>query len=381
MDEAKNFMLGMMQTLKERIGNPFVGAFAAAWLVWNFKIVLVVLGKGPWEAKIKYIYKDLMPDRIDWFFHGYLIPGAVAAIWIFLLPPLFRKITVWHEKQINLNREAIYGVTEQKVLTNEEAVSLRTHILEEKTKLLDQKEKFSKSLTDHALEIQNLNSQIQNLSSEKQAAEKDKNELNNRIVESRTELNSLKESIKPKISHLDFSTVNLSNDGLHEELLSIGFNLEIRAFSRNDQFITIDKKYNYWPLIANGSLSFRGQYLLPDRTFIDESCATIIVIIHALTRKLHKKIIPISELITECTLIELPNILSSFDHLISVNLISYTDNESDFYQTSSSARIAHQFIQIGFRLNEARTSNSPKLKKLFDELLEEKAETAESISA
>lgn len=376
MDEAKNFMLGMMQTLKERIGNPLIGAFAAAWFVWNFKIVLVIVGKGPWDAKIKYIYTDLMKDWTDWAVHGYLIPLIVAGLWIFLLPPAFRWVTVWHERQLNQNRKAIYGVTEQRVLTEDEAVILRTHILEEKTKLLDEKEKFSKSLTEYALKIENLNSQIQTISSEKKKSEENNTALSNQILVSNSELSSLKESIKPKISHLDFSTANLPIEGLHAELLAIGFNLETRGFSRNNQFVTLDDRFNYWPLITKGELTFRGQRLLPDRTYIDESCAAIIIIFHALTKNRHVKTIPTTELLTECTLIDLPNIVSSFDHLISISLISYTDNDINFNQTSSSAKIAHQLIQIGFRLNEARISKSLKLKKLMEELLEEKAETA-----
>lgn len=353
MDEAKNFMLGMMQTLKERIGNPFIGAFAAAWFVWNFRIVLVVLGKGPWEAKIKYIYEDFMPTRLDWFLHGYLIPGIGAAIWIFLLPPIFRWITVFHEKQLNKNREAIYGATEQKILTKEEAISLRTHVLEEKTKLLDEKEKFSKSLTENALEIQNLNSKLNSTTAELSDAVEVRNKLQKQNTEYEGKLDIFAALIKEKIYHLDFYQSNITIEKRNAELLAIGFKSFQREFSHGEALVVLDNDINHWPLVSNGSIIFRGHEVLKKGLCIEEACAAAIIIISALHRKRKIDMLPFNEVIYQLSSISAPNALTSLDQLINLNLITIQSKEA-IIPTANLLDISTALKDIGFRISPSK---------------------------
>ncbi|WP_407715773.1 hypothetical protein ACJJWD_09460 [Comamonas testosteroni] len=343
MDEAKNFMLGMMQTVKERIGNPFVGAFATAWFIWNFKIVLAVLGKGPWEAKIKYIYKDLMPNQWDWFVHGYLIPGSIAAVWIFLLPPVFRKITIWHEKQINLNREAIYGVTNQKVLTSDEATDLRNHILEEKLKIINDKEKLSKSLTDNQVLIKKLSDEVEQRTKQNEELIVANRTLTKMREDNEHQISQLSDRIQSKKFSIDHSMKEPNTAFTPERMSRIGFNNEYRVRSQGESLLTRGDDTNYWPLITRGALIYEGDVVLKEGVFIDENCAAISLIISNLIRRQSSNLIELNEIMHYCNLISMSNIFTAIDHLVNIELLAYDP-------TKQLVQINHEMINFSWQL-------------------------------
>ena len=134
MDEAKTFLLGVMQTARERFGNPLISAFAIAWAIWNFRLLLVLIGNGEggWQAKITYIDTRLMPHWWNWAWHGFLVPAISALAWIYLLPPLLRKVASDHEKHQNQTRDAIFAATESRTLSADEALTLRSVMVKQR---------------------------------------------------------------------------------------------------------------------------------------------------------------------------------------------------------------------------------------------------------
>jgi hypothetical protein len=163
MDDAKKFLLSAMQTLKERFANPFIGAFVAAWCTWNFKIILVVLGSGKdWEVKNNYIFKTLMPHWHDWAVHGYLIPALIALCWIYIFPYVLQPIAIHHEKQLNKNRKKLLEATEQRTLKEEDAQTLREHVINEISRTQEIREKTFKTLDENINTITKLTSDLAN---------------------------------------------------------------------------------------------------------------------------------------------------------------------------------------------------------------------------
>ena len=132
MDDAKNFVLGIFQTVRERFGNPLVSAFAIAWAIWNFRLLLVLVGDGGWRDKIVYIDTKLMTEWWHWLLHGTTIPLAAALFWIYVLPPALRKIATDHEKMSNLNREALFQVAETRTLSVQEALEMRAIMIKQR---------------------------------------------------------------------------------------------------------------------------------------------------------------------------------------------------------------------------------------------------------
>lgn len=163
MDDAKAFMLGLMQTARERFGNPLIGAFAIAWALWNFRIILILVGSGDggWKAKIEHIDTKLMPHWYDWAIHCYLVPAVFAIVWIYVLPPILRKVAAHHEKNISRNREAIFSVTETRLLSTEEAMHMRQVILKQRAEWLAEKYTHSQALETYAKQFKESSQEIE----------------------------------------------------------------------------------------------------------------------------------------------------------------------------------------------------------------------------
>ena len=146
MDDAKNFVLGIFQTGRERFGNPLVSAFAIAWAIWNFRLLLVLVGDGGWRDKIVYIDTKLMTEWWHWLLHGTTIPLAAALFWIYVLPPALRKIATDHEKMSNLNREALFQVAETRTLSVQEALEMRAIMIKQRAEWQQEKAETAQSL-------------------------------------------------------------------------------------------------------------------------------------------------------------------------------------------------------------------------------------------
>ena len=277
MNEAKQFMMSMMQTMKERIGNPFIGAFAAAWLIWNFKIVLVIIGNGKegWRDKIKFIFIELMPSDWDWFIHGYLYPGFAAFTWVFILPPVLRFIHVWHEEQANKTKEAIYKATSKKVITKEEELELRNHITEEYIKLTEQREKSAKALQDSVRTQKELSDQIAenstqiiNLQSEKAELEKEKSNL-------KASVNNLNAIINPNA--LEVVNSDLEDQSVKNNILTkIGFS--ISKIESKELSLVAHEHYNvYLPIQILRDVIYEETLILNRNQILDEITAFTLI--------------------------------------------------------------------------------------------------------
>lgn len=163
MDDAKNFVLGIFQTVKERFGNPLISAYALAWAVWNFRLLMVVMGDGDggWRAKINYIDTQLMPRWQDWAVHGGFIPLAIALAWIYALPPILRRVAAHHERAANKTRSAIYQVTETRTLSAEDALEMRVVMLKKHAEWIAEKATTMQSLETYERATEALTAELE----------------------------------------------------------------------------------------------------------------------------------------------------------------------------------------------------------------------------
>lgn len=127
MDSVKEVLTSFVESMRDRIGNPLVGAFFLSWLVWNFRLVLVLVGdgEGGWKAKLDFIDKTLMTNPSDWWIHGLLYPLAIAGLWVFAFPFLSRYILIFDKSQRIVTRKAVLKVEEKKPISEDEAMRLR----------------------------------------------------------------------------------------------------------------------------------------------------------------------------------------------------------------------------------------------------------------
>lgn len=128
MESIRDLWNSVRLSLLDRLSNPLLGAFCIAWTVWNFRIVITLLGAGAWREKIDYIDKVLMTTAWDWAIHAYAIPLAVAAVYVFLLPPLLRKVTVYHREQAAITARAVMIADGEQPISEVEASRLLARI-------------------------------------------------------------------------------------------------------------------------------------------------------------------------------------------------------------------------------------------------------------
>lgn len=99
MDTVKEFFEAIKGQLSERLANPFTGAFCIAWVVWNFRLLMVFAGKGTYQEKFLYIDTNLYPDGWFWLVRGAALPMATAAAYLWAYPRATRWIAEDYRKQ------------------------------------------------------------------------------------------------------------------------------------------------------------------------------------------------------------------------------------------------------------------------------------------
>lgn len=247
MDDAKNFLLGLMQTARERFGNPLISAFAISWIIWNFRLVLIFFGNGDggWQGKITYIDTKLMPHWRDWLIHGIAIPLASSLFWIYVLPPLLRRIASDHEKNQNLNREAIFTITEARTLSSEEAFRLREVMIKQRAEWQAEKAETLQSL--------------ENYSNKQEITLKELDEAKKTIDIQTKEIEELKKQIEKLNAPPPRKQFDFHQKTTEEKARALGLKIKYKN-SENPDLVTFDNKSISWPWHPSEYQKFDIQY-------------------------------------------------------------------------------------------------------------------------
>lgn len=72
--------------LSERLTSPLFGAIAVAWIVWNYRAVLVVLSGEPVLRKFEIIDQLLYPTALSVTLKCVLLPVGTALVYLFIYP-------------------------------------------------------------------------------------------------------------------------------------------------------------------------------------------------------------------------------------------------------------------------------------------------------
>lgn len=134
MDDAKEFLASILKTVRDRFSNPLISAFVIAWVIWNFRVVLVLIGTGDggWLAKIDYLDKRLMTQSWMWGVHGLVVPLLVSLAWIYILPPFLRKVASHHEGESGKTKAALLAAAEKAPISEEERDRLWSKLTSER---------------------------------------------------------------------------------------------------------------------------------------------------------------------------------------------------------------------------------------------------------
>ncbi|MGH8492482.1 MAG: hypothetical protein ACRERR_05180 [Moraxellaceae bacterium] len=139
--------------VKARFENPLLGAFALSWLIWNYKLIIIIVGKMDPTNKIDYIASQLYATNLQKI-------GCVAAPLVFSLfylliyPELDRWLSVQVEQRRIKKSQALERVQHGRLLTATESKELQGKMIEleiEKQRLVkeaqDEAHRISRALT------------------------------------------------------------------------------------------------------------------------------------------------------------------------------------------------------------------------------------------
>lgn len=153
MSIIENFATNVKAQLYERIANPLTSTFVISWLLWNYKVVMVLFSSDSLIHKFAFIHNSIFITFGDALLYGFIYPAISTYIYLFLLPSL--SLIVY--KKWKKDQEALVSskneIEKNRLLTQEESDNLRTEIYDfkEATKkkyktLEDEKEAYSRAL-------------------------------------------------------------------------------------------------------------------------------------------------------------------------------------------------------------------------------------------
>lgn len=125
MIEMEEFTKSIKAHLYERATSPLLGSFVMSWLLWNFKIVLVVISSMSPTDKIMYI--DLLSaiDADHWFTRSLIFPLVTSIAYIFLFPFPARFVFVYSRRQQLKTKLMQQQIDNETPITREEARDIR----------------------------------------------------------------------------------------------------------------------------------------------------------------------------------------------------------------------------------------------------------------
>ena len=116
--------------LSERLRNPFYGAFFVAWVVLNFRLVLILIGDGTWAAKINFIDTRLYVTWWHWAIYGYLVPIVAASLYVLTTPFISRWVSIFQRVTEKTTKARLLAIDGEVPLTRAEADQLRQKLFE-----------------------------------------------------------------------------------------------------------------------------------------------------------------------------------------------------------------------------------------------------------
>lgn len=112
-------------TLYDRTSSPLFGSFAISWAVWNYRLLVVLVGEGKFAEKIAYIDGALYPNWSWVCGLGVGAPLLTAVLFIYLYPFPARWVYEFTAKQQKRLRDLRKQIEGDELIGVEEARELR----------------------------------------------------------------------------------------------------------------------------------------------------------------------------------------------------------------------------------------------------------------
>lgn len=114
--------------LYDRAVSPLMGSVIVSWVVWNYKLLLLLISKESFLEKYRIISEVLYTTKASIYLDGLLYPTLTAAAYIFIYPypaEFVFRFTRHRQKSISNIKREIEG---EALLTVKESIVLRREI-------------------------------------------------------------------------------------------------------------------------------------------------------------------------------------------------------------------------------------------------------------
>lgn len=248
--------------LYERTNSPFVGAFIFYWIIYNYKII-VILFDSKLESKNKFIEIDKLyiddiisiQNFIDIPIDRLLIPLGITLLYILVFPflsNLIHKGWVWHQNELK-------KISNGKVLTKKEFGDLQRRFTELELSFDDTFSKKDNEIIGLKQLIESKDSRLDELTSEK-------NELSNEIIKN--------ESLKKQVTDL-----KTEKEVLQKHIRMLEENQKVDNNFLNDIPKLTEKEKDLLTAIniqGNPTITQIGEYLHVTKTSIRKTINSLI---------------------------------------------------------------------------------------------------------
>jgi hypothetical protein len=167
MSEIANSAKKALDTITERVRNPFLFSFLIALVVQNFRFFLVLLSDDPYLVKLSYIDSTLYLTAWDAWRNFLLIPIAGGLAFTLGFPWLDLGITAAREWIGNIHERCILRLRRQKPIAEDHLADLHASYAAEKNELIAelqrQGEAFSVNNAANTAKIEHLKRRLSRL--------------------------------------------------------------------------------------------------------------------------------------------------------------------------------------------------------------------------
>lgn len=130
METVKEFFDAIKGQLSERLANPFTGAFCIAWVIWNFRLLMVFVSEGTYQEKFSYIDTSLYLDWRYWAVRGVVLPTVTAVAYLWAYPRATRWLAEDYRKQQTRANNLMKAAEGAALLSIEDSRALRLRYAE-----------------------------------------------------------------------------------------------------------------------------------------------------------------------------------------------------------------------------------------------------------
>ncbi|MHC9510896.1 hypothetical protein [Kangiella sp. M94] len=145
--------------LYDRSSSPLLGAFICSWLVWNYKLIIIVFSSEELSGKFVFI-SEYWSEQLFWGASYFIFPSMLTALYIFAYPYIAKPV---YEFSLKIQRELKKIKQQQEnemLLSVEESRQLRVEIASLREKYLENTVQLQRTITSQNEEIKKLKSQI-----------------------------------------------------------------------------------------------------------------------------------------------------------------------------------------------------------------------------